>query len=214
MYEFDSHAYQMPKQLRARKTLQDIAETTEQLIKSGDIESFTSEKLSALSGYSAGGIKHYLENRDDIFVHVFMTKRRQKFLELSEIINAHSPHADVNSLITAIVDNSIGDLGRFKLKVMQFMLHKYYRRARNPENFDLLSSMLIDSFMHAASQDQTNTFALMDKDELAINLKALNVAISGPFYQNSPIAGTEKHKAIAIRLGVKLFGESADDKYS
>jgi hypothetical protein len=52
LYDNDSKP---PKQSRAKKTLQDIVESAEALIKSGDTDSVTTEKLSAYSGYSVGG---------------------------------------------------------------------------------------------------------------------------------------------------------------
>lgn len=170
MSDFINNDFQQPKQLRAQKTLQDIAESTEQLIRSGDIESVTTEKLSAMSGYSVGGIFHYFKKRDDIFVYVLMRRRQKKFAELAELIRAHSPQADITSFITAIINEAFGEFGKFKLKIIKFMLQIYFRRAQNPENFDTISQMLINDWMHAASQDQTGTFAHLDKDELSISM--------------------------------------------
>jgi len=209
---FDSNNLQTPKQLRAQKTLQDIVESTEKLIKAGDIESVTSENLSALSGYSVGGIFHYFKKRDDIFVHLFMIKRQQKIAEIAQIIRAHSPQADINSFITELVNVAINTLSRFRLKIIQYLLRTYFRRAKNPESFDALTDIVMDDWMRAINQDQTNTFALMDKDELMINIKAFQMAVRTPFFEGDPIAGTEKHKRIAINIGVKLFGKSTQNE--
>jgi len=206
--DFINNDFQQPKQLRAQKTLQDIVESTEQLIKSGDIESVTTENLSATSGYSAGGIFHYFKKRDDIFVHVLMQRRQKKFAEFAKMIRAHSPQADITNFITAIVNESIGELGKFKLKVIQFLLRAYLRRTKSPENFDAHSQILVDDWMHAINQDQTNTFSRLDKDALIISMRAFQTAVRAPFYEGSPIAGTEKHKTIAINIGVRLFGKA------
>ena len=60
---------------------------------------------------------------------------------------------------------------------------------------------------NAIHHDQTNTFAYMEQDELSLNMNALLIAMRTPFFESSPIAGTDKHKQIAIKLGVKLFGK-------
>lgn len=202
-----SNDFQPPKQLRAKKTLQDIIESAEMLIQSSDTDSVTTEKLSAHSGYSVGGIFHYFKKRDDIFVYVFMLRRQKKFAEIAEMIRAHSQQADITSFITTVVDASVGEFNKYRLKILQFMLRTYFKRAQNPLNFDALSYTLVNDWMNAINQDQTNTFAHMDQEELVINMRALIIAIRTPFFENNPIAGTEKHKMIAIRLGVKLFGK-------
>lgn len=207
MHDFHNSDLQTPKQLRAKKTLQDIVESAEALIQSGDTDSVTTEKLSAHSGYSVGGIFHYFKKREDIFVYVFMLRRQKKCAELAEMIRTHSPHADIVSFITAIVDTSVGEFGKYRLKILQFMLRTYYKRAESPLNFDAISQLLIDDLLKAIERDQTKTFAHLDQDELFINMRALAVAIRTPFFENSPIAGTEKHKKIAIKLGIKLFGK-------
>ena len=202
-----SNDFLAPKQSRAKKTLQDIVESAEALIQSGDTDSVTTEKLSAHSGYSVGGIFHYFKKREDIFVYVFMLRRQKKCAELAEMIRTHSPQADIASFITAIVNASVGEFGKYRLKILQFMLRTYYKRAENPLNFDTLSNTVVNDWINAIHLDQTNTFADMDQDELIINMRALIIAIRTPFFENSPIAGTEKHKMLAIKLGVKLFGK-------
>jgi len=204
LYDNDSKP---PKQSRAKKTLQDIVESAEALIKSGDTDSVTTEKLSAYSGYSVGGIFHYFKKRDDIFVYIFMRRRQKKCNEIAEMIRAHNSQADITSFITAIVDIGIGELRKYRLKILQFLLRTYYNRAKNPLNLDALNLTLVDDWINAIHQDQTNTFAHMDQDELAINMNALLIAIRTPFFENNLIAGTDKHKKIAIKLGVKLFGK-------
>lgn len=207
MHDFHNSDLQTPKQLRAKKTLQDIIESAEHLIKSGDIESVTTEKLSAHSGYSIGGIFHYFKKRDDVFVYLFMLRRQKKCAELTEMIRAHSPRSDITSFITTIVNAGVNELGKYRLKTLQFMLRTYYKRAENPLNFDTLSNTVLKDWVNAIHQDQTDTFAHMDQDELIINLRALLIAVRTPFFESSPIAGTDKHKQIAIKLGVKLFGK-------
>lgn len=207
MHDFHNSDLQTPKQLRAKKTLHDIIESAEHLIKSGDIESVTTAKLSAHSGYSIGGIFHYFKKRDDIFVYLFMQKRHQKCIELAQMIRAHSPQADITSFISKIVNTGIGELAKHRLKILQFMLRTYFKRAENPLNFDAISQLLIDDWLKAIERDQTKTFAHLDQDELFINMRALTAAMRTPFFESSPIAGTDKHKMLAIKLGVKLFGK-------
>jgi hypothetical protein len=136
-----------------------------------------------------------------------MRRRQKKCNEIAEMIRAHNSQADITSFITAIVDIGIGELRKYRLKILQFMLRTYYNRAKNPLNLDALNLTLVDDWINAIHQDQTNTFAHMDQDELAINMNALLIAIRTPFFENNLIAGTDKHKKIAIKLGVKLFGK-------
>lgn len=206
MTDFGSNDFQLPKQQRSLKTLQDIIEATGSLIQSEGLDVATAENISAKSGYSIGGIFHHFKKIDYIFLHLFMIKRKHNIAEIGEIIRSHNPQHDITRLITTIVDFCVSEIGAYRIKTLQFMVRVYFKHTKNPENFDAIFDVLLDDLAQAIKKDQTNTFATLDAEELKLNLRAFQMILRSPVYEGSPMAGSEKHRSISINIGIKLFG--------
>lgn len=192
---------------RSEKTLADLAESTEHLIRTGDIDSVTSEKLAALSGYSVGGIFHHFKKIDYAFVHLYDYKREKKLLELKSLIQQHDPNDDITVLVNNFVNVVLKEVSKRRMNVLSYLIRSYLKRTENPEKYDEKTDILLDDLLLAAERDKTGTFANLDRDCLMLRLRAFLMAFRAPYFEGNSIAGTKKHISEVVKIGIILFGK-------
>ena len=80
------------------------------------------------------------------------------------------------------------------------------RFSKNPLAFDDALKILVEPLLSAQQRDTTGTFRQTDADELLMLLKTCFAMIRRPFLEQSPVSGSERHKALALDTMIRLLG--------
>jgi hypothetical protein len=89
------------------------------------------------------------------------------------------------------------------------VIRKYFRHSKEPEKFNILMDVLITPFIEAQKRDQTNTFRITTENDMRLQVRAIQMAIRNPFFEDDPIAGTDEHRRLVIEMGVRLLCKPA-----
>ncbi len=154
---FDEFEFKTPNQQRARKSLADIAESIEALSKSGDLADLKSRSLSVHSGYAIGTIFHHFRKFNDIFVYIFLVRRKKAHLKIAEIINNHSPNEDLSVLAGNVLNCFMDELSKPNRKTLLFVMSQFLKRTKNPQLINMEADVLIPVWMNACQRDKTST---------------------------------------------------------
>jgi AcrR family transcriptional regulator len=203
---FDEFNFSAPKKNRSSlKTLEDIVLATETLAKSSEISEYTVKNLADKAGYSKSTIFHHFKKFDDVFIYVFLIRRRKALLSIAELINHHPADAPLSALVTNMLNLFFEHLNAPPRKVLLFIVAKFFKHTQNPQLINLEADIFIQAWMEAVSRDQTDTFVKFNEFELRLRLRALQAVTRSPFFEDSATAGTSEHFEIAYDLAMSIF---------
>ncbi len=202
---FDEFGFKTPKQQRAKKAIDDIVESLEQLAQSEDLTQITTRNLSDVSGYALGTIFHHFKKFDDIFIYTFLIRRRKAILYMVDIISQHPAEQPLSVLVSNLHNSYFYQLSRPNRKTLVFFMRHFFKHTKSPELINIEIDSLIPYWITASQLDKTNTIYNFRENELKLRFRAIQSLVRSPFFENDPIAGTEEHKDIAFKLFMQLF---------
>jgi AcrR family transcriptional regulator len=205
MSYFDEFEFKTPSQQRTKKALADIVESIEVLSQSGDLENLKTRELSTHSGYALGTIFHHFRSFDDVFVYIFLSRRKKGHLRIAEIINNHSPHEDLSVLAGHVLNCFMDELSRPNRKTLLFVMGQFLKRTKNPQLINMDADVLIPIWMSACQRDKTNTIFKFSENEIRLRFRAIQSVVRSPFFEDDVIAGTAEHKEMAFSIFMRLF---------
>ncbi len=205
----DNTHFKKPTQERSLKAIEDILDAAKALSDEGVLDLPNARDLSAKSGYSTATIYRYFEKLDDVFLSLFMWRRNKAIALVSQVIDAHDPQSDIEALITRLVDIGMDEWASKNPKILRLVIRQFFRHTKEPEKFNTLMDELMPSMLAAQKRDQSNTFRQMTDNELRLQVRALQMAIRNPFFEQDPFAGSSEHRRWTIEMGIRLLGKSA-----
>jgi len=205
MDSFDEFEFKTPKQQRTVKAINDIVESLEQMSQSYDLEKISTRALSKRSGYSLGTIFNIFNKFDDIFIYVFLIRRRKAISHFADIIIQHPADQPLQVLVSNLINTLMKELTRPNRKTLLFLINKFFKHTKRPQLFHIETDWLIPLWMKVIQQDKTNTFYNFSENEMKLKLRALQAMVSSPFFEDAPIAGTEEHKQIVFNQLMRLL---------
>ena len=203
---FDEFNFSAPKKNRSSlKTMEDIVLAAEVLAKSSEISESTVQNLADKAGYAKSTIFHHFKKFDDVFIYVFLIRRRKALLSIAELINQHPADAPLSVLVTNMLNLFFQQLNAPPRKVLLFILAKFFKHTKNPHLINLEADIFIPAWIFAVSRDNTNTFVKFNEVELRLRLRALQAVVRSPFFEDSAMAGTSEHFDVAYNIAMNVL---------
>ena len=194
------------KQSRAQIAVDNLLQSAEVLLDSGDPKALNARNLSDTSGYSIGTIYYYLSKVDDIFILLILRRRKKHFAKLVAMIEDFASDQPLRALLEKMVDASFVEYNRMNPRSFALIFKMIIKSTKSPLGFDQEMNMLVEPLMAAQKRDQTNTFRAMAADDLLMLLQACFALIRRPFLEINPVAGTEQHRALTVDALERLLG--------
>lgn len=200
--------YRQPIQDRANIAYEAILESAKELIALDKEELLRARNLTQRAGYSTGTIYRYFKKLEDIFVLLFVQKRKQTIQELVQKIDQHSPHDNLSILINNVLEAGIrAQRNGVSKKLFSIFVKHYFRRVPEPEMFMAVGDLLIEPLYQAQRRDQTNTMKVMEINELKLKIRCIQTAMLIPMLEGSELVGTDEHMKLAHEIAISLLGK-------
>ncbi len=197
------------KQSRAQIAVDNLLQSAEVLLDSGDPKALNARNLSDTSGYSVGTIYYYLSKVEDIFILLILRRRRKHFGKLVNMIDGFDSEQPLRALLEKMVDASFVEYNRMNPRSFALIFKMIIKSTKSPLAFDQEMNMLVEPLISAQKRDQTNTFRAMAADDLLMLLQACFALIRRPFLEINPVAGTQQHRALTVDALERLLGNRA-----
>jgi AcrR family transcriptional regulator len=194
------------KQSRAQIAVDNLLQSAEVLLDSGDPKALNARNLSSTSGYSVGTIYYYLSKVEDIFILLILRRRKKHFAKLVSMIDDFASDQPLRALLEKMVDASFVEYNRMNPRSFALIFKMIIKSTNSPLGFDQEMNMLVEPLIAAQKRDQTNTFRAMAADDLLMLLQACFALIRRPFLEINPVAGTEHHRALTVDALERLLG--------
>lgn len=194
------------KQSRAQIAVDNLLQSAEVLLDSGDPKALNARNLSSTSGYSVGTIYYYLSKVEDVFILLILRRRKKHFAKLVAMIDDFASDQPLRTLLEKMVDASFVEYNRMNPRSFALIFKMIIKSTKSPLGFDQEMSMLVEPLIAAQKRDQTNTFRAMAADDLLMLLQACFALIRRPFLEINPVAGTAQHRALTVDALERLLG--------
>jgi hypothetical protein len=195
------------KQERSLKTMADILQAAEQLTAGADPELFTSRSLAQRSGYALGTLVRRLGSIDNVFLWAIKKGRDKKLHEFASIVTQFDANTSIHAFAENVVDTAFTDIQQINPAVMRFFENRFTKINGLPHDYFNYMDLLVESYLVAASKNQTNTFRALSTNEASLLIRQICLVIERPFMEGNPISGTQEHRRIAIDMMVRLLGK-------
>jgi len=195
-----------PNQPRAEVTVDNILESADAIFSEGDHKSINARNLATKSGYSIGTLYYYLEKAEDAFILMIIKRREKQFYQLVEVINQFPIDKPIRDLLEQMIDSSFKEYNRMNHRSFFLIFRMILKFSKNPLAFDNALSLLVEPLINAQLRDTTGTFRKTESDDLLMLLKTCFAIIRRPFLEQNPIAGSNKHRELAIDTMERLLG--------
>ena len=193
-------------QERSESAVRSIIESADSILDEGDPSILTARKLSTKSGYSIGTLYYYLNKAEDAFILMIIKRREKHFIHLADLINQCPADRPLSELVARMIESSFEEYGRMHQKSFFLVFRMILKFSKNPLAFDDALSTLVGPLIAARHRNLTSSFRETESDELLMLLKTCFAMIRRPFLEQSPIAGTEIHRKLAIDTMIRLLG--------
>jgi hypothetical protein len=195
------------KQERSLKTMADLLQAAEQLTAGADPELFTSRSLAQRSGYALGTLVRRLGSIDNVFLWAIKKGRDKKLHEFASIVTQFDANTSIHAFAENVVDTAFTDIQQINPAVMRFFENRFTKINGLPHDYFNYMDLLVESYLVAASKNQTNTFRALSTNEASLLIRQICLVIERPFMEGNPISGTQEHRRIAIDMMVRLLGK-------
>lgn len=198
-----SHA----KQDRSQKTLDDLLDAALGIIEEAKPEKFTSRTLAEKSGYALGTLSKRLTSIDNVFLWAIKKGQKKHFENFAESIAAFDTNRPINELVEMMVDECLAAIKKVNPKVIQFFENRSAKKNMLSSDFYHYTDVLVKPYLETAKRNKTQTFRDLSQDEAILIFRAILVLLERPFVEGNAIAGSAKHRKLAIENITRLLGK-------
>ena len=196
-----------PKQDRSKKTLDNLLQAAYEIVEAADTAKFTSRTLASKSGYSLGTLSQRLGSVEDVFFWAIQKGREAKLNDFINTMEQFDTQLPVQVFVENFVDIAFVNMNQVTSKVMRFYDQRLSRKyGLTPDYFDYLD-ILIEPYLALCQKNETNTFRIFSLEEARFIFKCVIIIGERPFANEDPIAGTERHRKIAVENLIRLLAK-------
>ena len=196
-----------PKQDRSKKTLDDLLQAAYEIVEAADTAKFTSRTLASKSGYSLGTLSQRLGSVEDVFFWAIQKGREAKLNDFINTMEQFDTQLPVQVFVENFVDIAFVNMNQVTSKVMRFYDQRLSRKyGLTADYFDYLD-ILIEPYLALCQKNETNTFRIFSSEEAKFIFKCVIMLGERPFANEDPIAGTERHRKIAVENLIRLLAK-------
>jgi hypothetical protein len=196
-----------PKQDRSKKTLDDLLQAAYEIVEAADTAKFTSRTLASKSGYSLGTLSQRLGSVEDVFFWAIQKGREAKLNDFINTMEQFDTQLPVQVFVENFVDIAFVNMNQVTSKVMRFYDQRLSRKyGLTADYFDYLD-ILIEPYLALCQKNETNTFRIFSSEEAKFIFKCAIMLGERPFANEDPIAGTERHRKIAVENLIRLLAK-------
>jgi AcrR family transcriptional regulator len=153
-----------------------------------------------------GTIYHHFSSLGAIFASLLIRRITSKQSIAINLIQSMDADTTIGEFCNALINIAFQDWNSGNSKVRNIAIRFYYHNAKEPELFFSYADVLIpylDFFLHRNSSGDFRAVAL---DEWPLLLRAMQVALTNPFIEQMPIAGSDRHRELILCIWGRLLG--------
>lgn len=196
-----------PKQDRSHARVEKILDAVESLSIEKPAKKIDVKSISKKAYISVGAIYHHFPSINSIFASLLLRKVQSRIKGLTHLIDSLDSTVDLEKFADLLIDQAFYEWGQNSVAAKNEALEFYYQNANQPEFLYSYAEALYPHVNAFIKRNQTNTFRDITEEEWPFLNRASQTAILSPFLERSPIAGTDKHRAIVKDIALRIYSK-------
>lgn len=196
-----------PKQDRSHARVEKILDAVELLSSEKPAKKIGIKSISKKAYISVGAIYHHFPSVNSIYASLLLRKVRSRIKGLTNLIDSLEPTVDLEKFADLLIDQAFYEWGQKSVAARNEALEFYYQNANQPEFLYSYAEALYPHVNAFIKRNQTNTFRDITEEEWPFLNRASQTAILSPFLEQSPIAGTDRHRAIIKDIALRIYSK-------
>lgn len=193
-----------PKQERSQARVEKILDAVESLSIAAPSKKIDIKSIAKRSFISVGAIYHHFPSVNSIFASLLLRKMQFRIHYLGVLIDSLGPEVTLEQFFDIIIDQAFYEWGKKPIAGKSEALKFFYQNAHKPEFLYTFTQPLYPYVNSFIERNQTNTFREITDDEWPFLNRVFQTTALSPFFEQSPIAGSEMHREIVKDIAVRI----------
>lgn len=193
------------KQDRSHVRVEKILDAVELLALEKPSKKIDIKSIAKQAFISVGAIYHHFPSVNSIFASLLLRKVKNRIAGLSALIDSLGPEVTLEKFVNTLIDQAFYEWGQKPVAAKKEALEFYYQHAHNPEFFYSYAQSIYPHVKAFIDRNTTNTFRAISEEEWPFLNRISQTAILSPFLEGSPIAGSDKHRAIVKDIALRIY---------
>ncbi len=188
------------EQARSENALENLIAAATKIVNDGEVSGFTARNLAKVSGYSLGSLVKRLGKVENIFLYAIAYNRSQHIQKIAEQVENFGKDKTVAQLSEFVVDLSLNRMAIVGAPIIRYYESRAMGRTNNVGNIYAYTDEMIPSLSKIIRENTTGTFRKISSYEIKYIARLIFQILERPLAENDPIAGTEQHREMAIKV--------------
>lgn len=193
-----------PKQKRSQSRVEKILDTVESISTEAPSKKIDIKTIAKRSFISVGAVYHHFPSVNSIFASLLLRKIQFRIHYLGVLIDSLDPEVSLEEFFDILIDQAFYEWGQKPIAGKSEALKFFYQNAQKPEFLYSYTQSLYPHINSFIERNNTNTFREITDDEWPFLNRVALTTILSPFFEQSPIAGSETHRAIVKDIAVRI----------
>jgi hypothetical protein len=141
---------------------------------------------------------------NSIFASLLLRKIQFRIHYLGVLIDSLEPEVSLEEFFDILIDQAFYEWGQKPIAAKSEALKFFYQNAQKPEFLYSYTQSLYPHINSFIERNNTNTFREITDDEWPFLNRVALTTILSPFFEQSPIAGSETHRVIVKDIAVRI----------
>lgn len=200
----DKYFANKPKQKRSQARLEKILDTVESISTEAPTKKIDIKTIAKRSFVSVGAIYHHFPSVNSIFASLLLRKIQFRIHYLGILIDSLGPEVTLEQFFDILIDKAFYEWGQKPIAGKSEALKFFYQNANKPEFLYTYTQSLYPHLNSFIQRNKTDTFRQITEDEWPFLNRVALTTILSPFFEQSPLAGSDTHRAIAKNIAVRV----------
>jgi AcrR family transcriptional regulator len=193
-----------PKQKRSQSRVEKILDTVESISTEAPSKKIDIKTIAKRSFISVGAVYHHFPSVNSIFASLLLRKIQFRIHYLGVLIDSLDPEVSLEEFFDILIDQAFYEWGQKPIAGKSEALKFFYQNAQKPEFLYSYTQSLYPHINSFIERNNTNTFREITDDEWPFLNRVALTTILSPFFEQSPIAGSETHRVIVKDIAVRI----------
>ncbi|QWD59543.1 TetR/AcrR family transcriptional regulator [Polynucleobacter sp. MWH-UH35A] len=195
------------KQERSYARVEKILDAVEALSTESPNKKIDIKSISKKAFISVGAIYHHFPSVNSIYASLLLRKVRLRIQGLAALIDSLGPDVTLDQFSDQLINQAFHEWGEKPIAAKHEALEFYYQNAHKPEFFYSYAQSIYPHVLAFIQRNKTNSFRDIAEDEWPFLNRISQTAILSPFLEQSPIAGTDRHRAIVKDIALRIYSK-------
>jgi AcrR family transcriptional regulator len=193
-----------PKQERSQTRVEKILDAVESLAIEAPSKKIDIKSIAKRSFISIGAIYHHFPSVNNIYATLLLRKMQFRIHYLGVLIDSLGSEVTLEQFFDLIIDEAFYYWGKKPIAGKSEAIKFFYQNVHQPEVLYTFTQPIYPNINAFFQRNKTDTFREITDNEWPFLNRIVLTTVISPFFEQSPIAGSEVHRSIVKDIAMRV----------